>query len=78
MVWNQTSKLENSSIRKSYVARNENGSEYYVDVFRPQMIFSVCFGYGYLYVRECYQHIVFSCICLCVALVHFEKFLKMN
>ena len=51
MVWNQTSILENSSIRKSYVARNENSNEYHVDVFRPQMIFSVCFGYGYPYAR---------------------------
>jgi len=55
MVWNQTSKLENSSVRKSYVARSEKSREYYIDVFRAQMISSVCFGYGYPYVRECFQ-----------------------
>lgn len=66
MVWNLTSELDNPSIRKSYVARNENSNEYYVEVFRPQMIFCVCFGYGYPYVRECYQlYCVFLHLSLC-------------
>lgn len=57
-VWNVTSKLENSSLRstrKSYTANYDSSSECCIDVFRPQMDFSVCFGSEYPYVREFYQ-----------------------
>lgn len=76
MVCNQTSKLENSSIRKSRVARNANSSEYCIGAFRPQLIFSIL-DMSIHVCESVTSYTVFSYICLCVALVHFEKFLKM-
>lgn len=66
VAWNKTRKLDNSWIRKSCVARSETSNEYHIDIFRPQVIFGVCFGYECPYVGERSQlYCVFLYLSLC-------------